>query len=291
MSAQARFLTTPLIVAILMALWPILNPPAIIQEQLVIPASPTPPKDIKVATSAPVSLPRVSANLFGPSKKDVTPVLAANSPRGNADIKKPGPPSERVAKALSPPEKPSMELRGTFLNSRGAFACLREKSGKELFKKQGEQISGWLISGVSRDSVTLMKEGRSVQLGLFESPEANQSDASGSRYSLNQRAITFSRKELRESGISPSQIMSGVTIAPHVVNRKVAGFQLRNIQHPLLRKAGLQDGDIITSVQGTQLTSFSDAMKLAGKIRNRDTVKVSIQRDGKARELQYSLVD
>ncbi|PKK90567.1 MAG: hypothetical protein CVV64_09410 [Candidatus Wallbacteria bacterium HGW-Wallbacteria-1] len=238
-------------------------------------------------------LPVISGDPFGIHKiSSASGKLTDASKTKNslADKKSPAGLSESPVKAAVKQEN-SMELRGTYLNSRGAFACIRQKE-HEFFLRQGEKVSGWILSDVSRESVTLMKEGERMDLGLFGGSSTSQDSRNNkSQIADSASEIAFSRREINEIGANPMALMSAVTIAPHVINRKIEGFQLRRIDHPVLRKAGLRNGDIVVAVEGKPITSIADAISMAKTLKNHESIRVSLKRNGIPRDIDYRITE
>ncbi len=75
-------------------------------------------------------------------------------------------------------------------------------------------------------------------------------------------------------------LMSAATI-PEVQNGKVIGFRMTRItQGSIFDKAGIQDEDIFTEINGTKLDNAAVAIKLLNSLRNDPKIDVKIIRGG-----------
>lgn len=71
---------------------------------------------------------------------------------------------------------------------------------------------------------------------------------------------------------------------------KVIGFTVKRIRcGSLLEQAGLQNGDIIHSVNGKEVRSVVNAFAAWRKVRKKDVVRVKITRKGQKMELKYQI--
>jgi len=73
-------------------------------------------------------------------------------------------------------------------------------------------------------------------------------------------------------------------------NGKVIGVTAPNIsQVSLARKLGLQDGDVLTTVNNDSIDSEQKIMEVVQKYRNADAFRIGILRNGKPKVITYSL--
>ena len=68
------------------------------------------------------------------------------------------------------------------------------------------------------------------------------------------------------------------------------GFRLLEIQaDSIYTQLGLQVMDVITSVNGTPVTSTQQALEMYQALRNSPNIKLGVERGGKTEELSYTV--
>jgi len=121
---------------------------------------------IKVSTSsmlnpqAAISFEELSAThehpLFTPSRK--APVVIP-----------PPPPIAMEPPPAEPPAPPVIALSGVIVDENGPRAMLRtETAGKILPVRLGDDVSGWKVTAIDRQHITLALDERSMSVALFE---------------------------------------------------------------------------------------------------------------------------
>jgi general secretion pathway protein C len=87
-------------------------------------------------------------------------------------------------------------------------------------------------------------------------------------------------------------LMRSARIVPHEQNGQVEGVKLYGIRrNSLLGKLGLQNGDLLRSINGYDMTSPDSALEAYSRLRSADNLSVSIQRRRKDMSLSYGIVE
>lgn len=90
--------------------------------------------------------------------------------------------------------------------------------------------------------------------------------------------------------ISNPMAIRGARIVPSIKNGKPNGFKLYAIRpSSAFAKIGLQNGDTIHNINGFDLTSPDKALEVYTKVREANSLSVSITRRGKSVEMEYSI--
>ena len=85
-------------------------------------------------------------------------------------------------------------------------------------------------------------------------------------------------------------LLSQARARPHFVNGKIAGFALSDISPgSLYSQAGLQNGDIILSVNGEQITSVQQAMRVYAELKSASTLNIKLMRATAIQHIRYDL--
>ena len=105
------------------------------------------------------------------------------------------------------------------------------------------------------------------------------------RIQLNKQEIA---KELYSSFADISNTIKPVLFRDKA--GKVLGVTASNISKvPLAKKLGLQDGDVLTSVNNEKIDSQEKILRLVQKYQYASTIRISLLRDGKTKVLMYNL--
>jgi general secretion pathway protein C len=87
-----------------------------------------------------------------------------------------------------------------------------------------------------------------------------------------------------------SALMSQARILPYERDGQVQGFKLYGIRrNSLLSKLGMNNGDIIHSIGGIDMTSPDRALEAYSKLRNVGSLSVAYTRRGKRQNLEYNI--
>jgi general secretion pathway protein C len=66
------------------------------------------------------------------------------------------------------------------------------------------------------------------------------------------------------------------------------GLALSNIQpNSIFRRMGLRNGDVLKGVDGQEIQSVDDALRLYDNLKTADTVMVELKRRGREKSIEY----
>ena len=184
-----------------------------------------------------------------------------------------------------------------------AYAVIEDTSRREqnLYRK-GDNIQSATIKMILREKVVLSVRGKDEVLEMEKMENGSSSPFSasmrsrtsvasslGSRSMPTQR-ITLQRSMIDESIQDINKLMTQVKIMPHLENGQPSGLSVSNIQpNSIFRRMGLRNGDIIMGVDGENIQSVDDALKLYQNLTNSEGVKVQLKRRGRERNIDYSI--
>lgn len=113
----------------------------------------------------------------------------------------------------------------------------------------------------------------------MEAPPAERTQ----KVSLNRNVIDSAMRDV-------SRLMTEVRITPHTAEGEASGLALSNIRpNSLFRRMGLRNGDILMGVDGQEVRSVEDAMRLYEGLRSSSELKVQINRRGQQRSIDYTI--
>ncbi|MDH4120268.1 MAG: PDZ domain-containing protein [Deltaproteobacteria bacterium] len=107
----------------------------------------------------------------------------------------------------------------------------------------------------------------------------------------NQRGVSVPRAEVDLAlGANFAQLMKDARVFPVIENGLPQGFQIRQIvPGSLYEKLGLQNEDIIKAVNGQQITTMEQSMKMFQIMRNESNIQLEITRGGQPMSLSYQI--
>lgn len=266
------------------------------------------------------------AFLFGPSERLMTTALSAPEPAtgevasasrvdyaamaawrlfGRLETERPveAPPTPLPITPLN------LRLVGVFFIERDndrALALIAEGSGQERGYRVGESLPGGArLDRVQRDHVVVSRNGRQEVLNLpklsesssipLPSPPASPvpDQESSPVSSLEPRAIDASviAQRLRGQMATRPQALEDIAFAsPYVQNGQFLGFRLRpGRDQQLLRQLGLNNGDVITEINGSRLNNPMQGLSVLQEVMNADQISMRVLRNGAEVPLTFSL--
>ena len=217
----------------------------------------------------------------------------------------------RLVAAVVSPRRPEL-----------SFAALR-KAGKTQLYREGMEIDGKSIVSIHPGAVVLQPKSGLCTLKLFDKDTKQQGyrppvgrpqlrppsqPKQPARTSARRRGA-ISDQELQE-GISKrgetryavartlvdrvlqnqAELMRTARIIPHEQNGRVVGVKLYGIRrNSLLGRLGIQNGDVLRTINGYDMTAPDSALEAYARLRNAANLTVSITRRGQAKNLEYQV--
>jgi type II secretion system protein C len=90
-----------------------------------------------------------------------------------------------------------------------------------------------------------------------------------------------SRAEVQQTMENPAQFFSQMRALPHFVNGKTDGFSISQVAPgSVFQQIGLQDGDLLTSIQGQPVTNPMQAMGLIQAVKTASAIDLTVNRGG-----------
>ena len=87
-----------------------------------------------------------------------------------------------------------------------------------------------------------------------------------------------------------NQLFTQIRAVPHFQDGKASGFRLFAIkQDSVFEKIGLKNGDIVTRINGNELTDPARAMSLLQDLRNEGRITVDVNRNRQLTTLNYEI--
>lgn len=205
---------------------------------------------------------------------------------------------QRAATQAAPIDAPetrlNLTLRGILFNTEPQLArAIISAPGKddEMYRVGSQLPGGATIDQIYADRVMLLRNGQYETLRLPEESVGTRSGppvGASSRPDVATGGLGEVRRDLMEN---PQNLVAYIQGEP--VNKSgggIAGFRVRPGPQPeAFQMSGLQEGDIITAVNGKQLDSMEAAGDAMVQLATSEVVNVTVLRDGVEFSLQIQL--
>lgn len=191
-------------------------------------------------------------------------------------------------------------LRGTADLDGLGFAIFEDSASERqgVFQVGDLVFDGPQLVAVEPRLATLLQAGRKIVIELTEStPTAStgseepsgQEDAGGIR-KVGDNRYAVARAEVDHSIENLSTVVTQMRAVPYLKDGKSVGFRVFNIRSgSLFERMGLQNGDIIQAVNGTDLDDPSRALALLDEVQTADEIRVDLLRNDRPNTLTYSI--
>ncbi len=225
-------------------------------------------------------------------------LFQTNSTSNNGGPNKPPPPVVTKEAELN------LKLWGTFSGStRKNYAVIEDpKERKQSLYTVGDTIQNALIKHILREKVIINVNGEDQYLAL----EKDKNKLSGSRNNLTSiyprspitpksssgqsQRIFLKRSQIDDATSNINQLMGEIKIWPHTKDGVADGLVVSRIKpRSIFRKMGLRNGDIITGVNGEDIRTVDDALKLYESLKSATNANVQIKRRGRERNIEYNI--
>lgn len=204
----------------------------------------------------------------------------------------------------APETRLSLELLGVLATGQGKGRAIVSagRANIELYHvgdKIGNQMA--TLHQVHTDRVILERDGRLETLRLPRGEDLRvRSDRTGPGSDAGQRTsrpagfaapvtASVSRSRWLED---PERALNSLRAQPVMRDGALLGIRVTPTRNEReFERAGLQEGDIITSVQGQQVRDISDPEQVLSGLGNTDRVNITIERDGQTLPLTIELTE
>ncbi|MFT6895823.1 MAG: general secretion pathway protein C [Paraglaciecola sp.] len=207
----------------------------------------------------------------------------------------------------APPTRLNLTLTGVVTSSvQAQGAAIIENQGNQETYGLGEKILGTnaTLKEVYVDRViirnnsaneTLMLDGLDYQ----QNQEKNRPIPSPARIrspsQATQRHVTLSDEALdatRSLQQRPASFTDFIAVSPHRADGELSGYRVSPGSKPeLFNAAGLQTGDIITEINGLDLTDMQQSVEAMGELRQAQSLQITVNRGNELLTLYLDLPD
>lgn len=192
--------------------------------------------------------------------------------------------------------------------------------GKSMLYRQGMKVEGHEVVGIREQRVFLRPSGRPLcQATMFSpppsaapppaeppavaaAPAGDERPPPAPKSSISEEELnagitqvsdtnyTVSRTLLDKVLSAQSELMRAARVIPYEENGRVVGVKVYGIRRAaLLGKLGIQNGDVLRTINGFDLSSPDSALEAYTKLRQMDQFTIAMIRRGQPRTMEYSV--
>lgn len=225
------------------------------------------------------------------------------------------------ARQAAPPpvenENLNIRLIGTSQQSSGSpYAIIEDTGGNQLLYRLGDEIpnAGKLLE-VSKNRVIILHNGHRVALelphdepvqGVPLTPRPGMiqqfrrgrpgrmglvmQTQHGGVHQLTRNRYVLDRSTVDNNLKNMAPLFSQIRAIPNVENGQSNGFMLSEIQPgSIFQQIGLQDGDLLTAINGQAVGDPAKAMGLMQTLQNQTSITLNVLRNGAPTRLYYNI--
>jgi len=197
--------------------------------------------------------------------------------------------------------KLNLKLWGTVSGADdGDYAVIEDvKAREQNLYRTGDAIQTATVKEIYREKVVLTVNGKDEVLQMQDLKSGKAAFRPGglpvqagarSSGSVRAQRISLRRSYIERSMTDVASLMTQVQIQPHMENGVPAGLALSSIKpNSIFRRMGLRNGDIIAGVDGNEISSVDDALKLVDSLKSASTLSLQLKRRGREKNIEYSI--
>ena len=187
-----------------------------------------------------------------------------------------------------------LKLWGTVTgNTQQSYAVIEDTQKREQnLYRVGDSVQDATVKAILRAKVVLTVNGQDEVLAMEEMQEGgpSRSIASRARRPVPSGPSRAQRVSLRRNMIDQAIQDVGKLATEIRIQPSENGLSLSNIKpNSIFRRMGLRNGDVLRSVDGQEIRSVDDALRLYENLKNSDSVTVELERRGRNRTINYNI--
>ena len=258
-------------------------------------------------------------NIFDPSTGPLPKPDAPEPVAGDDDVA----PEELAPGQMPPPCDGAVKLVASVHSERApqwSFATLDVGAGDPMLYREGAKVEGKEVAGIYPKAIFLREgNGRLCSVTMFVADKGKKSGAKRPKrpreepdeapkppkrragkmpieeLEQNIQKVSDTKYNVNRSLIdkvlaNQAELMRSARIVPHEQNGQVVGVKLYGIRRKsLLGQLGLQNGDLLKTINGYDMSSPDAALEAYTRLRSAGDLTVSVTRRGRAMNLEYQV--
>lgn len=257
----------------------------------------------------------LARNMFDPSTGPLWPPKTTVDPTAPVDAAAAAAAAALLADGQMPPAcEGSLRLVAAIYDSREpewSFASLATGTGSPLLYRTGSSVDGKEVDSVYPEAVFMKQTtGALCSLTMFKPPTppgqpppaakpaaAEPKDAGSDELDKGIRQVSETKYQVQRGLVdkllsNQAELMRSARVVPHEENGRVVGVKLYGIRRSsLLGKLGIQNGDMLRTINGFDMSAPDSALEAYAKLRSASNLSVAVVRRGAAVTMEYNIAN
>ncbi len=171
--------------------------------------------------------------------------------------------------------------------------CTSIGDSAHLRRIEAERVCIWNDSDAHMEYLALNEppeKGGVVATKVEKKPEGGEDDVGKDIRKVSENSYEVGQGEVDRALNNLSELATQARVVPAFEGGKTIGFKLFSIRPgSLYSKIGLQNGDVITRINGYEMSSPEKGLEIYGKLKDSKQVTVDMKRRGKPMTLDYNI--
>ena len=204
--------------------------------------------------------------------------------------------------ATAGPSTLDIRLRGTAKIDGRGFAVFEDGAGErqDVFAIGEKVFGGPKLVAVKPGRATVIHKGRKHTLEIADTQPVRTQEVSQKRTGATAKptginrtgdgVYAVDRREVEHAIENLNEVITQMRAVPFLKDGKSLGFRIFNIRpSSIFERMGLENGDVVQSVNGVDLNSPSQAIGLLDSMRTADQLTVNLLRGNQPSTLTYAI--
>lgn len=202
------------------------------------------------------------------------------------------------------PARLNIRLLGTVVAGDRSYAVMKLGAGEEQVVLLGSDIQpGVVLKEIQSDAIVVDNRGRREKVLMARGNLSSSASPNTAAMNANAPAMmppaampegpdqrSFTREEIQGELNDLPRLLTGALAVPHQTNGNPDGFLIQDIvPGSLYEKAGLQNGDVVRSVNGEMITTPEKGIALFQALQSAKSLNLEITRAGAAQQLHFDI--
>ncbi len=188
----------------------------------------------------------------------------------------------------------SIKLLGTVAGSpEYAYAVMQMGTDINVYRVK-DHINGAIILSIERKKVIILHNGAKEEISMSKRKALEGGGSAGNSGTgikqIAQNSYTIPESQFQSNLQNMGQLLTQARVVPNVVSGQIDGYRIFAISPgSLYSNIGLQNGDVIHSVNGIRVTTPESALQLFQQLKNERRFDIVIDRNGQQMNLNYAV--
>ncbi len=279
---------------------------ALLERRLQVPPKPIPTAYVPAAREdvpAQAVPPALVALLETTKPEEAEAEAGAVSADGSPTVRPSGQAGQK------PAEPKNLRLKGTMAGAGGTGLAMLELNNEVVVVSAGEEIAGYTLALVEPYSIRLEASGQSIVLEMDVATDVAPPSVQASARRPNEPIVPseeeteeeadgeapaiLTQRELRNILDNPTEFAGqGFRMNPVLREGDIVGMKVSipSSSHPLAR-LGVQNGDVVRSLNGTPITGPESLTAIYRILRNTSNLRFEVEREGQDQTISVELAE